>query len=149
MKKNVLIISPHADDEILGCGGFISKYSKKNYYINVLILTNANKGAPEIYSTEEIKNIRIPVSEQLKYSSDVMKLNIYLKELLNLIKNNTDKNNILLSCYDGKSVSALVCALYIIKNSSITKETVRQLIQSKCKDISLDYELSVFDINGV
>ena len=66
MKKNVLIISPHADDEILGCGGFISKYSKKNYYINVLILTNANKGAPEIYSTEEIKNIRIEAKKANK-----------------------------------------------------------------------------------
>ena len=58
MKKKILIISPHADDEILGCGGFIAKYSKKNYHINVLILTNANKGIPEIYSQEEIKNIR-------------------------------------------------------------------------------------------
>ena len=47
-EKKVLILSPHADDEILGCGGFISKYSKKNYHINVLILTNANIGAPEI-----------------------------------------------------------------------------------------------------
>ena len=58
MKKKILILSPHADDEILGCGGFISKYSKQNYHINVLILTNANKGAPEIYSHEEIKQIR-------------------------------------------------------------------------------------------
>ena len=58
MKKNILIISPHADDEILGCGGFISKYSKQNYHINVLILTNANKGVPEIYSPEEINTIR-------------------------------------------------------------------------------------------
>jgi len=58
INKKVLIISPHADDEILGCGGFISKYSKKNYLINVLILTNANKGAPEIYHAEEIKKIR-------------------------------------------------------------------------------------------
>ena len=58
MKKKILILSPHADDEILGCGGFISKYSKANYYINVLILTNANKGAPEIYSPEDVKQIR-------------------------------------------------------------------------------------------
>ena len=58
MKKKILILSPHADDEILGCGGFISKYSKKNYHITVLILTNANKGAPEIYSIKEIKKIR-------------------------------------------------------------------------------------------
>ena len=58
MKKKILIISPHADDEVLGCGGFISKYSKQNYHINVLILTNANKGVPEIYSPKEIKTIR-------------------------------------------------------------------------------------------
>ena len=58
MNKRILILSPHADDEILGCGGFISKYSKKNYYVSVLILTNANKGAPEIFSSEKIKQIR-------------------------------------------------------------------------------------------
>lgn len=58
MKKKILILSPHADDEILGCGGFISKYSKLNYQINVLVLTNANKGAPEIYPPETIKSLR-------------------------------------------------------------------------------------------
>jgi LmbE family N-acetylglucosaminyl deacetylase len=58
MKKKILILSPHADDEILGCGGFISKYSRSDYHIYVLILTNANKGAPEIYSTQKIKQIR-------------------------------------------------------------------------------------------
>ena len=68
MKKNVLIISPHADDEILGCGGFISKYSKKNYFINVLILTNANKGAPEIYSADQIKKIRNEAKIANKYT---------------------------------------------------------------------------------
>ena len=56
--KKILILSPHADDEILGCGGFKSKYSKHNYKINVLILTNANKGAPEVYSSKIIEKIR-------------------------------------------------------------------------------------------
>lgn len=58
MKKNILILSPHADDEILGCGGTISRYSKEGHNINVLILTNANKGAPEIYSLKDIDLIR-------------------------------------------------------------------------------------------
>ena len=58
MKKNILILSPHADDEILGCGGMISRYSKEGHNINVLILTNANKGAPEIYSPKDIELIR-------------------------------------------------------------------------------------------
>ena len=58
MSKKVLILSPHADDEILGCGGFISKFAKQNYSINVLILTNANKGAPDLYSAKKILEIR-------------------------------------------------------------------------------------------
>ena len=56
--KKILILAPHADDEILGCGGLITKYSKKNYQISVLILTNAHKGAPEIYSEKKIHQIR-------------------------------------------------------------------------------------------
>lgn len=58
MKKKILILSPHADDEILGCGGTMSRYVRYGHDINVLILTNANYGAPEIYSKDEIKQIR-------------------------------------------------------------------------------------------
>jgi N-acetylglucosamine malate deacetylase 1 len=58
MNKKILILSPHADDEILGCGGTISKYSNEGYSIYVLVMTNANRGAPEIYSIKEINHIR-------------------------------------------------------------------------------------------
>ena len=37
-KKNILVIASHPDDEILGCGGSIDKYSKLGYRINTLIL---------------------------------------------------------------------------------------------------------------
>lgn len=36
--KNILIVAPHADDEILGCGGIISKYS--NSTIHVIVVAN-------------------------------------------------------------------------------------------------------------
>ena len=58
MKKKILVLSPHADDEVLGCGGSISKYSKKGYDINVLILTNAYKGAPDVFSKKDIEIVR-------------------------------------------------------------------------------------------
>ena len=47
MKKNILIISPHADDEVLGCGGTIAKYVKLGYFVYIAILTNANLGDPK------------------------------------------------------------------------------------------------------
>ena len=41
MKKKVLILSPHADDVILGCGGFISKYYN-NIYFKLLLYVSEN-----------------------------------------------------------------------------------------------------------
>jgi len=35
---NILVIAAHPDDEVLGCGGSICKWSKKGYEVNVLIL---------------------------------------------------------------------------------------------------------------
>ena len=58
MYKNILIIAPHADDEILGCGGSIAKFSRLGYEVFVLVLTNGNEGAPELFSKKEIEIIR-------------------------------------------------------------------------------------------
>ena len=58
MKKTILVIAPHADDEILGCGGTIAKFTKLGHKIFVLILTNASLGAPELFSKKEIEIIR-------------------------------------------------------------------------------------------
>jgi len=58
MTQKILVIAPHADDEILGCGGTISKYSLFGYDVRVLILTDANKGAPELFSKKYIINVR-------------------------------------------------------------------------------------------
>ena len=85
MKKKILILSPHADDEILGCGGFISKYSKLKYQINVLILTNANIGAPEIYSPQLIKKIR---NESKEANNFIGTNNLYFENLPALNLNN-------------------------------------------------------------
>jgi LmbE family N-acetylglucosaminyl deacetylase len=85
MKKNILILSPHADDEILGCGGLISKYSKKNYNIIVLILTNASIGAPELYSDNDIKKIR---NESIIANKFIGTKKLYFENLPGLILNN-------------------------------------------------------------
>lgn len=56
--KNVLIIAPHADDEILGCGATIAKLAAENNNVYVLIATNASVGAPELFTPEIIKQVR-------------------------------------------------------------------------------------------
>lgn len=56
--KNVLVIAPHADDEVLGCGATISKLSKSGCNVYVLISTNASVGAPELFTPDIISQVR-------------------------------------------------------------------------------------------
>lgn len=55
MQNNILIIAPHPDDEVLGCGGAIQKYSRLGKNLYVLIVT---RGTPKLYSNEKIINVR-------------------------------------------------------------------------------------------
>ena len=56
--NNILFIAPHADDEVLGCGATMAKEAAKGNNVYVLICTNAHVGAPELFSEDQIAEIR-------------------------------------------------------------------------------------------
>ena len=58
INKNILIIAPHGDDEILGCGGTINKYISNGYKVFVAIMTNANIGNSNKYSVNFLNKVR-------------------------------------------------------------------------------------------
>jgi len=58
MKKTVLVIAPHADDEVLGCGATMKKHALNGDSVHVLIATNASVGAPELFKPEQVEAIR-------------------------------------------------------------------------------------------
>lgn len=53
--NNIIVIAPHPDDEVLGCGGTIKKLSSQNMKVFVLIVT---RGKKELYPEEKILNVR-------------------------------------------------------------------------------------------
>lgn len=55
MEKNVLVLAPHPDDEVLGCGGVIRKYTTLGNSVYVIVVT---KGSPKYYGEEKILNVR-------------------------------------------------------------------------------------------
>ncbi len=50
--NKILILSPHPDDETLGCGGTILKYKKKGWKIDIIFFT---KMTNDLFSGKEIK----------------------------------------------------------------------------------------------
>ncbi|MCA4808843.1 PIG-L family deacetylase [Empedobacter stercoris] len=56
--NKVIVVAPHADDEIIGCGATIAKHIFDGDEVIVIIATNASKGAPELFSEQDVKNIR-------------------------------------------------------------------------------------------
>lgn len=64
--KNILVVAPHADDEVLGCGGSIAKHVRSGDTVYVAIMTNASVGAPELFSTDRIESVRAEAVESHK-----------------------------------------------------------------------------------
>jgi LmbE family N-acetylglucosaminyl deacetylase len=58
--ENILIIAPHPDDEVLGCGGVMDKYAKAGKSVYVLIMT---RGDAKLYSDERIAKGRVQARE--------------------------------------------------------------------------------------
>lgn len=55
---NILVLAPHADDEILGCGGTMAKHIRQGDNVYVAVMTNASEGAPELFSPDFIQALR-------------------------------------------------------------------------------------------
>ena len=61
--ERILVIAPHADDEILGCGALMAKMAKEGKKVFVLVCTNASVGAPELFCKEAVDGIRAEARE--------------------------------------------------------------------------------------
>jgi len=67
MIKSILIIAPHPDDEVLGCGGVISKLSTAGCKVFVAVVTHGHLGAPELFKKEGTERVRKEAKEAHAY----------------------------------------------------------------------------------
>ncbi len=65
-KKNILVVAPHCDDEILGCGGTMAKHIAAGHNVFVAIVTNGHLGAPELFTKEGTDRVRAEALESHK-----------------------------------------------------------------------------------
>ena len=53
--NKILVIAAHPDDEVLGCGGTLIKYSKMDYEIKIVFMTNGVSSRSKIKKNEILK----------------------------------------------------------------------------------------------
>ena len=57
---NVLIIAPHPDDEVLGCGGTIAKRASQGHNVYVCVVT---KGVEPLFHEKDVEQVRAECRE--------------------------------------------------------------------------------------
>jgi len=58
VEQKVLIVSPHFDDESIGCGGAVSRHVDSGDRVSVLFMTDGSEGCPEEESRDLVSAIR-------------------------------------------------------------------------------------------
>ncbi len=53
--KNILVLAPHPDDEVFGCGGAIALHAESRCHITVVLVTSGSKGGNPNIREEESK----------------------------------------------------------------------------------------------
>jgi len=101
----------------------------------------------QIFDFPDINNlqkIRLPFSNDKNSDTDLMLLRQNKDKILSFIDNNITDKNILIVCYDGKSISPFLVALYIAEYSKIDKKSIYDIMLTKDSSLSLWFDLSLF-----
>jgi len=91
----------------------------------------------------QIKKIRLPFSP-LQDNNDLSLLQRNSDKITEYIHNSIDTDNILITCYDGISISPLLVALYIKKYSQIDAKSIYSILLSKQKNLNLWCDIDIF-----
>ena len=118
----------------------LDKQIYTKYNINIVINCTIDYDFLDI----DIKKIRVPLSQDMNFHTDIQLLNKNMSKLLNIINNNYIDNNILFYCYDGISISPLIIGLFIHKFGNIPLNQIKDILKSKNNKICIDYDLSIF-----
>jgi LmbE family N-acetylglucosaminyl deacetylase len=60
MSMNVLVVAPHPDDDVLGCGGVMARHVAEGNKAHVLVMS---RGMPEIFPPEKVERTRTELRE--------------------------------------------------------------------------------------
>ena len=92
-QQNILIISAHPDDEVLGCGGSMAKWSKDGYQVHVLIMAEGATSRDKSRDRNSRKQELSILAESANQAADI--LGVDSVELLKFPDNRMDSVDLL------------------------------------------------------
>ena len=125
-----------ADSDILN-----SKKFMDDNQITIILNCTQIFDFPDISS---IQKIRLPFSNNKNSDTDLSLIRENKTKILQFIHDNIDNHNILICCYDGKSISPFIVALYIAEYSKVDKKSIYNILLTKDSNLSLWFDLSLF-----
>ena len=93
---------------------------------------------------DSIQKIRLPFSSIPNSDTDIHLLKQNKQKIIQFIDDNINDHNILICCYDGKSISPFIVALYIAEKSKINKSSIYNILLTKNSNLSLWCDLDIF-----
>ena len=106
----------------------------KKYNINIVINCTNDK---DFVNINNVKNVRIPLSNDMNIHTDIPLLNKNMDKILNYINNNYINNIILITGIDENNIPSLIVALFLVKYSEISIYDVKNILSEPIKDITL------------
>ena len=128
----------------LWIGSVDDSYNREFYSDNnINIVINCTRDQAFL-NLDNLKKVRIPISNNINISSDIYLLSEKKDEIINFINDSLEENNIFIYCYNGITISPLIVAIYMMKYGNISKDMIRDILKSKSPNICLDLDLSIF-----
>ena len=109
---------------------------------NISIILNCTQTF-DFPNIENLKKIRLPFSPIRESNDDIYLIRENKEKIISFIKNNIDTKNILIVCYNGKSISPFLVSLYIASESKIDNSSIYNILLSKNSDLELWCDLSL------
>ena len=118
-----------------------SKQLMKDNQIDIILNCTQLFDFPDL---DNLQKIRLPFSNDKNTDTDLMLLRQNKDKILSFIHDNINDKNILIVCYDGKSISPFIVYLYIAEYSKIDKRSIYNIMLTKDSNLSLWFDLSLF-----
>tara|TARA_R110001583_G_scaffold185149_1_gene345103 strand:+ start:8518 stop:9285 length:768 start_codon:yes stop_codon:yes gene_type:complete len=104
-EKNILIVAPHMDDEIIACGGVMHKYAQQGANVSVIFMTDGKEGNSN-YDPLELINLRREESRKACHSLGVRDL-VFLDNPEKYLKNSEENQKVIKNLVEVKNIEAI------------------------------------------